>query len=606
MFLQSNYERMSNSSFASFDDASSTFSNREDFLLVLVSSLLGTTTQGRNQKRALTMIEACGVQPEVLDAADLANTLVRDELCDMSGIRGVYPQFFLVQGDRTSFFADFAELEHMNEEGTLAEWLSMELPITKLSQKNNEINDEDNCTNSQTNDDHSHLSRSNLSHDDANGNGSEGDHEYARSSKTDDLLNVASVTKILNLIDTNKSDSNEQLQDQIFSFDGKSNTKRNGQHNIILSIPTTSSKEDEWFNPLLHDQYEDESLALEDFLDDEGGLTLQKEELQDRLVKQKREMESEELLESIELNDLVSGALVHTTSDQKSSIFFDTVESEKKFVEVEKKSCHPHKNKNSSATSSSSTFTTSTFSPTTSSSSSLSRSPKRHDLHENSDINNCPSPLTSLSVSSFHANKNSKKETSCNKTDSARSKNEQALRTEVEELRQKCEKLTAERYIMEGQLKEARQRNNSHQLESFDQQNIDTIHKLELQHTVRCAGCMKVFKSNPSSLDAPIASQACGHSICRSCCNKRLSFLRRHRDEIVMNSSERLRYTISSDLFMCGMGNMSQVYSPSFEEHKRQLQECESCPICCAPKAFRQGKLQVNESLCLVLKLLEN
>ena len=72
------------------------------------------------------MIQACGVQPEVLDAADPANVLVRDELCDMSGIRGIYPQFFLVQGDKTSFFADFAELEHMNEEGTLAEWLSME------------------------------------------------------------------------------------------------------------------------------------------------------------------------------------------------------------------------------------------------------------------------------------------------------------------------------------------------------------------------------------------------------------------------------------------------------------------------------------------------
>ena len=116
--------------FASFDDTSSTLFERIDFLLVLVSSSLsGSTAQGRNQKRALTILEACGVQPEVLDAADPANALVRNELCEMSGIKGKYPQFFLVQGDRTSFFADFAEVEQMNEEGTLAEWLSMELPM---------------------------------------------------------------------------------------------------------------------------------------------------------------------------------------------------------------------------------------------------------------------------------------------------------------------------------------------------------------------------------------------------------------------------------------------------------------------------------------------
>mmetsp|Transcript_4622 Transcript_4622/g.11870 ORF Transcript_4622/g.11870 Transcript_4622/m.11870 type:complete len:597 (-) Transcript_4622:1561-3351(-) len=596
---------MSKPKFATFDDASSTMSNREDFLLVLVSSLFGTTTQARNQKRALTMIEACGVQPEVLDAADPANTLVRDELCDISGIRGIYPQFFLVQGDRTSFFADFEEMEHMNEEGTLAEWLSMELPITKLSPENNQVNDEDGCTNAPSTDYHRRRSKSHLSHDDANGNVFECDYEYDRSSSTDDLLNVASVTKILNSIDSNNSDLEEQLQDQVYSI------KRDGKQNITLPIPTPSLQQDEWSNPLLHDQYEDEILALEEFLDDERGLTQQQQGIGEKLVelKAEREIESERLLDEITLDDLVSGALVHTTLNQKPSISYDEDnDSAMKDSEI-KKNFGPYHygNKNNSVGPLSSTVTTPTVSPTSSSSS--SQSPERDVLDESSAVDSFPSPLPSPSVSSCHEIKKYSKRTSCNvsmQTISTRSENEELLRAEVEELRRKCEKLAAERYKMEGQLKEARQRNRIHQTGSSDHQNIGTIHKFQLQQNLRCAGCMKVFKSNASSLNAPIASQACGHSICRNCCHKRLSAVRHHQDKIVMNSSERLRSTISSDLFMCGMGDMSQVYSSSFEEHQHQLQECESCPICSAPKAFRQGKLHVNESLCLVLKLLDN
>jgi len=116
----------------SFDDMSST---REDFLLMLVSSSSGSVAQRMNQKRALTMLHACGVEPEFLDAAEPANATVRDELCEMSGMRGNYPQFFLVQGDQTTFFADFAELELMNEEGTLSEWLGMEIPCSPPAQQ---------------------------------------------------------------------------------------------------------------------------------------------------------------------------------------------------------------------------------------------------------------------------------------------------------------------------------------------------------------------------------------------------------------------------------------------------------------------------------------
>ena len=593
------------SKFMSFDDASSTLSEREDFLLVLVSSLLESTTQGRNQKRALTLIEACGVQPEVLDAADPANALVRDELCEMSGIREVFPQFFLVQGDCTSFFADFAELQHMNEEGMLAEWLSMELPIAKLSSKNNQVNDGDECTNTPANDDCNHISQRCSTNDNRtlHSSGIESDHESVLSSSTEDLFSVASLSKILNSIVPD-----EQLQHQYPHIEERNRKIDDDNQNVILSMPTASTAQDEWSDPLLLERYEDEILALEDYLqereEDEGENIQGQRGVQDRNLEQKEEMRLENLQEGSKCNDYNSDVLVYLDPNLQSSDSSNKDDSGEKEKNKEKK---VQENKCSSVSSLSCTATTVTNTPT--SSSSLSRSPDRHRLHENSVVNNSALPFPSPSPSLCHTNKNNGKDILCNvsmETVSTRSETEQLLRAKVEELRRKCEILTAERYIVEGQLKEARQRNNYDKQHSSDRQNIGTIHKFQLQQTLICACCTKVFKSNLSSLNAPIASQSCGHSICRNCCHKRLSATRRHRDENTMNSSERLRSTISSDLFMCGMGDISQVYSPSFEERQRQLQECESCPICYASRAFRRGKLYVNESLCVVLKLLDN
>lgn len=580
----------------SFDDASSALSEREDFMLALVSSLTGTTSQGRNQKRALTILEACGVQPEVLDAADPENTFVCEELCEVSGLRGVFPQFFLVQGDKTSYFADFDELEHMNDEGTLAEWLSMELPITKLLFKNNDqANGGSASTNTPVNDDdHSRISQTHSTQDDANVNsgGIESDHEYAASSNTEDLLNITSVFKILKSFDTNNTVPDEEhLEHQAPHVDENNIETDDDKKNMILSVPSTSTAQDEWSNPLLQEQYEDEILALEDFLQEEGEQHQQQQGAQTRSEENKGEMQG------------VSGARVYETPNVQSSISSRI----NKFDSTGKKENNDgkkmQKGEHNSISSLSSAATTAIITPTSSS----SRSPDSHRLHKNSAMNNIsPPPL------SRHKNKTNDRENYCNvltETVSTRAETEQLLQAEIEELRRNCEKLTAERYIMEGQLKEARLGNKDNEQRSSDQQNIGTVHKYQLQQSMTCTSCTKVFKSNPSSGNAPIASQSCGHSICRNCCHKRLSAVRRHRDENtvnIVNSSDFLRNTISSDLFMCGMGEMSQVYAPSVDERQRQLKECELCPICSAPRAFRHGKLCVNESLCIVLKLLDN
>ena len=557
--------------FDNFDDVSSTLSDREDFLLVLVSSSSGSTKQGRNQKRALTIIEACGIQPEVLDAADPANALVRDELCEMSGIRGVYPQFFLVQGDRTSFFADFAEVEHMNEEGTLAEWLSMELPIGKMSPKNNPFKEAKGSTRkTKTSDDRSSFSQSNGTQV----------HEYPSSSTTDDLLNVESVSKILDSFDTKCTIPDKQSRNR--EQHANENESKRDDDNKRISVRTISVTKEEWSDPMLLERYEDEILALEDFLheedEDEGERPQYPRRMGNRL-----EIPSTKLQKKLSSNQ------------------FDKSKSSEKKIRGDGRDFY--REKRNSVSSISSTATTATISPT--SSSSRSRSPERHRSDQKETVEDIPSDLTSITPFSYHKNKNSERDIPCIDTISSRTEAEQLLQAEVEELRLRCEKLTAERYIIEGQLKEVRERNKVEEEErSKDINTVGMIHKYQLQQTMRCGSCNKVFKSDPSSSHAPIISLSCGHSVCRSCCHKRLAVARRHRDEIIMNSSERLRNTISSDLFMCGMGDMSQVYASASFDH--QLQQCEACPICHAPKAFRPGKLNVNESLRVVLKLLEN
>jgi len=589
---------------ASFDEMSAASSAREDFLLVLISSTSGSPTQVKNQNRALTIVEACGVQPEVLDASDPANALVRDELCDMSGIRGRFPQFFLVQGDRTSFFADFAELEHMNEEGTLAEWLGMELPTAKPSALANAKfirKDQD-----------PRISKSFCIKDQGNVESDmDCDDEYAGSSNTEDLFNVELVSKAMNSVNANdtipKKQFDQQQQEQQ-QYDGRGNENDN-KNSIILSIPTESIDQEEWSDPMLLERYEDEILALEDYLQeqeeqDEEENQYKKEELQKKTDKALGTQQ-----QGAEFDNAPSDACVY-----ESPILLRPISShedrfglnERKKQGDKKESHQPIcKNKSEPFISISSVATTSTITPT--SCSSQSRSPNQFRRLGNQANDNSPSHLSLHSQLSHQKNndKNIPFNVSMETTSPTRSESKQLLEAEIEKLQRKCEALTAERYIMEGQLKEARQKNyenEQHSAATF-QQNRGTVHKFQLQQTLRCGYCRSVFKSNPSSIYAPIASQSCGHSICRNCCHKRLSSARRRRDEDTLSSSERLRNTISSDLFMCV--DINQVYSGSFEEQQHHQREGESCPLCLAPKAFRHGKLYLNESLCMVLKLLD-
>ncbi len=567
--------------FGSFDETSSAASEREDFLLVLVSSVSTSTQQGRNQKRALTIVEACGIQPEVLDASDPANAPVRDELCEMSGIKGVYPQFFLVQGDRTSFFADFAEVEHMNEEGTLTEWLSMELPIEKIASKNNAVEERKQRKSTTTN---SHFSPSNDTQINALTDSKSGN-EYPSSDTTDDLLNAASVSKILDSFEQNRTPDRTFRQKLIRNEDEYNKAKS-------LSVRTTPVTPDEWSDPQLLDQYEDEVLALDDFLqerDDDDGEQLQYPRIQgNRIITPKEKIKATKLQKKLGNNHLYE-----MKSNEKSGL-----QDVPNIRKVDHKSFFSEP----------SIATTATISPD--SSLSRSQSPDKDRSNKQSAFDDFPNALPSPPQTPHEKSHNGSKDISCVDTVSTRSETEQLLQAEVEKLRLRCETLTAEQHAMEDQLKEARQRTKIAEAHrSRDTTNtVGMVPKSQLQQAMSCGYCNHPFQSDPSSIHAPILSQTCGHSMCRNCCQKRLSVARRHRDEnaSIMSSSERLRNTISSDLFMCGMGDMSQVYSsPSFDEHQKRVEQCEACPLCHASKAFRPGKMNVNESLCIVLKLIE-
>ena len=763
------------------DDSSyaSTFSSKEDFLLVLVSSSIipgsNQELQMKNQQIALTILEDIGIQPEVLDAADPNNDIVRDELFGMSGINGNFPQFFLVQGDQTSFFADFMELDTMNKEGTLAEWLGMEIPlVTALRRPDNKpVNANTNTNNTNTN------------------------------TNTTNIPNVASATKILSsMVDVSDAQQHHHKQQQ-------QQQQQNHECEEKEFIPTATTQE-EWSDPLLLERYEDEISALETFLNEreqeeghqhddkiqdenektttipnekEERIRLEKKEVtsssknrdigKERKVRKKSSqkhtiassavdntmdkhqgeqeedvstaciyevpnLQSMQSLISSEVDEVETSAtnssdlvlriqpdkdihfwlrddsprctitlsnigtshsplafkikssnnhryMVHPSvgivkpqttvpitvflldeaKEELSTMFrklgstmefqqniydnlsiewcgastdfcnqltgdydrdFGTLlsywdssrrrnndcwSSEESVLRIQintdgqiysNRYHRRHQSSEVSSPLSPCTATTATITPTSSSSPSRSHEEKQYRYSNNKNR---------ASPSSLHRNGNISRDDIpidvSMETFSTQLDTEHLLEAEVKRLTYKCEELIAGRYIMEGQLKEANEkeeRSSSSHCSGSSHGN-GTIDKFQLQQTIRCGYCLKVFKSDQSSLNTPIASQSCGHSICRNCCHERLSTsrkARRRRRDKNMDSSQRLRSTIRSDLFLCG-GDMNQVYSSSSDDEN---EDCESCPICRAPKAFRDGKLHVNESLCGVLILLDD
>lgn len=92
-------------------------------LLLLIARFSFNLSQRANQERAKTMLTAKGLNYEIVDASDPESKLRCDALIELSGMKGKYPQLFIVDGDETEFLGDFNAILKMNEIGTLSESL---------------------------------------------------------------------------------------------------------------------------------------------------------------------------------------------------------------------------------------------------------------------------------------------------------------------------------------------------------------------------------------------------------------------------------------------------------------------------------------------------
>ena len=107
-------------------------------VMILISNMCSTLAQRTNQDRALTMFRGKKIKHTVVDGTDPSQKETRNALFGISGIRGNYPQFFLVEGNETSikFIGDFDYIAALNEMGQLSleqiQWKMQQAEIDSL------------------------------------------------------------------------------------------------------------------------------------------------------------------------------------------------------------------------------------------------------------------------------------------------------------------------------------------------------------------------------------------------------------------------------------------------------------------------------------------
>lgn len=85
-------------------------------LIVLVSNGCHDRTQSSNQEKAQSWFLSRKVPMIIVDGMDANQREKRNELFEISGIRGNYPQFFFEDKEGSiSFFGSFEKIEQLNE-----------------------------------------------------------------------------------------------------------------------------------------------------------------------------------------------------------------------------------------------------------------------------------------------------------------------------------------------------------------------------------------------------------------------------------------------------------------------------------------------------------
>ncbi|KAK1745920.1 hypothetical protein QTG54_003844 [Skeletonema marinoi] len=92
----------------------SSSSSSNNHLVVLISEGNFNFTQTANQKNALQLLADLSLPYTTIDGMDPDQREKRNELFDISGIRGNYPQFFLCKGQEYEFLGNYEWLESCN------------------------------------------------------------------------------------------------------------------------------------------------------------------------------------------------------------------------------------------------------------------------------------------------------------------------------------------------------------------------------------------------------------------------------------------------------------------------------------------------------------
>ena len=88
--------------------------------VVLFSSFGSNLQQKTNQERLRTILSSNGIVPVEIDASKPENKELRNDLFEVSGIRGQFPQIFIEDDDfNYTFIGGFDEIEALNDSGTL-------------------------------------------------------------------------------------------------------------------------------------------------------------------------------------------------------------------------------------------------------------------------------------------------------------------------------------------------------------------------------------------------------------------------------------------------------------------------------------------------------
>lgn len=92
----------------------------EKQLIILISVGVSDRNQATHQDRSLTIMKGKGTPFEVVDGMDPNQKKRRNQLFEISGIRGNYPQFFFSYPDGSiTFVGGWEKIEEINENSTL-------------------------------------------------------------------------------------------------------------------------------------------------------------------------------------------------------------------------------------------------------------------------------------------------------------------------------------------------------------------------------------------------------------------------------------------------------------------------------------------------------